>query len=196
MMTADENERAWAKAMAAQALSDAQLFTRYVGADSEMVQWSDDYDGARSAAEEADLQARIQRRLATVPAHMLRAALAPLASFGERIQAEKALLDAHPLVVVTVAPVVEDDGSVANEPYDPDSQFVTVLRSELQRGHSKLTTQAGQIGALMCRVEQLERENSSLCEIIKRLADHSSAAPSVSHENPAAFPLNAIKHSR
>jgi hypothetical protein len=74
----------------------------------------------------------------------------------------------------------DDDGSAANE---PDLEFFA----------GKLTIMAEQIGALICRVGQLEREKEALRESrdywVDRLADLD--AP---RETPA-FPLNATKHS-
>ena len=75
-----------------------------------------------------------------------------------------------------------DDGSAANEPVDPDSQFVTVLRSELQRGHSQLATQAlfiheqcNRIASLIGERDQFRREVVMVRELLSRLPEDSGS---------------------
>ena len=90
----------------------------------------------------------------------------------------------------------DDDGAAANEPDDdPGSRILGDQINELMALNSqkaaRLAAQQEQIGRLMCRVEQLERENAALRESrdywVDRLASLDVAAD---------FPLNATKHSR
>lgn len=90
----------------------------------------------------------------------------------------------------------DDDGSAANEPMQQVSE------SSIAGMSARITAQAEQIGALVCRIEQLEREKQDWIDAWtkersfwrKFYAEHPEHA-TVSHETPT-FPASALKHSR
>ncbi len=111
---------------------------------------------------------------------------------------------------------VPDDGSAAHEPvvFRPGNVrpgFTSYPTQDADQGHglsALLTKQGAEIGnleldkaQLMCRIAQLERENKALRHSRDFWCDVAHMPPNnpdvdVSHETPAAFPANALKHSR
>lgn len=109
----------------------------------------------------------------------------------------------------------DDDGSAANEP-ELRSDTPTMTEQWRQEAVERLANQAEQIGALMCRNNQLERENAALREANQSRVDlllenralresrdywqalrtQQASPSSADYWQGRAFPLNAIKHSR
>lgn len=123
----------------------------------------------------------------------------------------------------------DDDGSAAHEPKSCDgwkAEDFTSSATASPEVLARLAGQAEQIGALQCRIGQLEREKKGVEDAIDSIvrADKATIAqlerekealrenrdhwlgvaadlaarllPAGPHEDPAIFPLNALKHSR